>query len=46
VSLSNDLPSLTRAQSVVDDVARIKTYPLVPAHIPIYGYIYDVRPAA
>jgi carbonic anhydrase len=31
------------AQSVVDDVERIRRYPLVPGDIPIYGYIYDVR---
>jgi carbonic anhydrase len=30
-------------QSVVDDVARIRSHPLVPASIPIYGYVYDVR---
>jgi carbonic anhydrase len=30
------------AQSVVEDVARIRSHPLVPANIPIYGYIYDV----
>src|SRR5471032_830405 len=30
------------AQSVVDDVARIRDHPLVPGSIPIYGYIYDV----
>ena len=30
-------------QSVVDDVARIRTHPLIPKRIPIYGYIYDVR---
>ena len=29
-------------QSVVDDVSRIRAHPLVPATIPIYGYIYDV----
>lgn len=29
-------------QSVVSDVARIRTHPLVPARIPIYGFIYDV----
>lgn len=29
-------------QSVVADVARIRTHPLVPNTIPIYGYIYDV----
>jgi carbonic anhydrase len=31
-----------QAQSVVDDVTRIRTHPLVPASIPIHGYIYDV----
>jgi carbonic anhydrase len=31
------------AQSVVDDVRRIREHPLVPKHIPIYGYIYDVK---
>jgi len=30
-------------QAVVDDVTRIRTHPLVPAVIPVYGYIYDVR---
>jgi len=30
-------------QAVVDDVTRIRQHPLVPATIPIYGYIYDVR---
>lgn len=30
-------------QSVVDDVRRIRSHPLVPGDIPIYGYIYDVR---
>jgi carbonic anhydrase len=30
------------AQSVVDDVARIRRHPLVPSNIPVYGYIYDV----
>ena len=30
------------AQSVIDDVTRIRTHPLVPDTIPIYGYIYDV----
>lgn len=28
--------------SVVADVTRIRTHPLVPKRIPIYGYIYDV----
>jgi carbonic anhydrase len=31
------------AQSVVDDVVRIRSHPLVPKTIPIYGYIYDVK---
>ena len=31
------------AGSVVDDVKRIRSHPLVPGNIPIYGYIYDVR---
>jgi carbonic anhydrase len=30
-------------QSVLDDVLRIRTHPLVPKSIPIYGYIYDVK---
>ena len=30
------------AQSVAEDVARIRSHPLVPGRIPIYGYIYDV----
>ena len=29
--------------SVVDDVRRIRNHPLVPARIPIYGFVYDVR---
>lgn len=32
-----------QAQSVVDDVTRIRQHPLVPGSIPIYGYVYDVR---
>jgi carbonic anhydrase len=30
-------------QAVIDDVTRIRHHPLVPATIPIYGYIYDVK---
>jgi carbonic anhydrase len=30
------------AQSVVDDVTRIRNHPLVPGRIAIYGFIYDV----
>lgn len=29
------------ADSVVDDVERIRRHPLVPASIPIYGFVYD-----
>jgi carbonic anhydrase len=32
-----------QAQSVIDDVTRIRTHPLVPKSIPIYGYVYDVK---
>jgi carbonic anhydrase len=32
-----------QAQSVFADVTRIRTSPLVPKSIPIYGYIYDVK---
>ena len=31
------------ATSVIVDVKRIRSHPLVPAIIPIYGYIYDVN---
>lgn len=33
-----DLPG-----SVVEDVKRIRSHPLVPGNIPIYGYYYDVK---
>lgn len=32
-----------QAQSVLEDVQRIRNHPLVPGNIPIYGYIYDVK---
>jgi len=32
-----------QAESVVTDVERIRRHPLVPRHIPIYGYIYHVE---
>ncbi len=31
-----------REKSVVDDVSRIRSHPLVPDRIPVYGYIFDV----
>jgi carbonic anhydrase len=30
-------------ESVLQDVRRIRQHPLVPAYIPIYGYVYDVK---
>lgn len=32
-----------QAQSVTEDVARIKANPLVPNSIVVYGYVYDVK---
>ncbi|MGR9046257.1 MAG: beta-class carbonic anhydrase [Gammaproteobacteria bacterium] len=32
-----------QAESVTEDVIRIKRHPLVPHDIPVYGYIYDVK---
>jgi carbonic anhydrase len=32
-----------QVQSVREDVARIRSHPLVSRDIPIYGYIYDVK---
>jgi carbonic anhydrase len=31
------------AEAVLTDIRRIRSHPLVPAGIPIYGYVYDVR---
>ena len=31
------------AKRVVEDVLRIRNSPMVPAEIPIYGYIYDCK---
>lgn len=39
----NWLTIADQRQSVVDDVRRIRTHPLVPASIPVYGYVFDVR---
>jgi carbonic anhydrase len=32
-----------QAESVASDVSRIRSHPLVPRSVPIYGYIYDVK---
>jgi len=34
------------AQSVLEDVRRIRSSPMVPTDIPIYGYIYDCKTGA
>ncbi|MCK9609330.1 MAG: carbonic anhydrase [Methylomonas sp.] len=39
----NWLTIKNQAESVLEDVTRIKTHPLVPANIPVYGYVYDVK---
>jgi carbonic anhydrase len=31
------------AQSIIDDVERVRTHPLVPASVAIYGYIYHIH---
>lgn len=30
-------------QSVLEDVLRIRSHSLVPAYVPVYGFIYDVK---
>lgn len=30
-------------QAVIDDVDRIRTHPLIPKSIPVYGFLYDVH---
>jgi carbonic anhydrase len=32
-----------QSQAVIDDVERIRTHPLIPKSIPIYGFVYDVH---
>jgi len=32
-----------QGKSVVADVRRIRSHPLVPNEIPVYGYVYDVK---
>jgi carbonic anhydrase len=33
----------SQAESVTSDVRRIRSHPLVPDSVPIYGYVYDVK---
>jgi carbonic anhydrase len=43
---ANNISFLTitdQAESIIEDVSRIKNHPLVPSYIPVYGYIYDVK---
>jgi len=43
---ANNISFLTitdQAESIVEDVNRIKNHPLVPSYIPVYGYIFDVK---
>ena len=37
------LPFRDLAQSVRDDVARLRASPLIPREVPITGYVYDVK---
>lgn len=32
-----------QAESILQDVKRIKAHPLVPSYIPVYGYLYNVK---
>jgi carbonic anhydrase len=33
----------SQTESVASDVRRIRSHPLVPGSVPIYGYVYDVK---
>jgi carbonic anhydrase len=35
-----------QAASVLEDVKRIRTHPLVPGNIPVYGFVYDCASGA
>ncbi|MGO4904937.1 beta-class carbonic anhydrase [Flavobacterium sp. W20_MBD1_R3] len=37
------LPISNQAESIIEDVKRIKNHALVPSHIPVYGYLFDVK---
>jgi carbonic anhydrase len=37
------LPFADLAQSVVDDVRRLREHPLIPDNVPIHPFVYDVR---
>ena len=42
-SSHSSVASRNQAESVLSDVRRIRAHPLVPASVPVYGYIYDVK---
>jgi hypothetical protein len=42
-SATRDNSRQNQAQSVRDDIERIKTHPLVPDDIAVFGYIFDVK---
>jgi len=33
----------SQTESVTGDVRRIRSHPLVPGSVPVYGYVYDVK---
>jgi len=37
------LPISNQAESIIQDVKRIRSHALVPSHIPVYGYLFDVK---
>ena len=39
----NFLTIADQQESIVEDVQRIRSHPLVPKSIPVYGYLYDVK---
>ncbi|ORX42339.1 carbonic anhydrase [Piromyces finnis] len=39
----NFLPFKHLEKSVIDDVTVVRNHPLIPKHIPIYGFYYDVK---
>lgn len=39
----NWLTIRSQEESVTEDVLRIRNHPLVPANVPIYGFVYDVK---
>ena len=40
--LGRPLELASHAEALVEDVRRIRTHPLVPSDIPVYGYLFEV----